>query len=199
MKFDELHQLKRFFSIMNVSEAEKDKRCDFAFLFYDALWYTFALFKVEQKLNSEGSYGAKFDEDLFRNSIKNRISDVIESVPHDPVYLDKLVDEITDTTKRHLDDPYYFSKDRALIIAQNEANTLFNYADYDSAVRSGKQYKVWLTENDSRVRPEHAEVDGMRIPINEYFTVGEDKMLYPHDMNASASNIVNCRCVCTYE
>lgn len=200
MRFDELHQLQRFFSTMELSEAEKKERCDFAFLFYDAIWYTFALFKVDQKLNTEGSYGEKFDENLFRNSLRNRISDVIKDSPCEPEYIDRLVDDITETTKRHLDDPYYFSKDRAVVIAQNEANSIFNYGDYDRAVKEGKQWKTWITENDNLVRLEHEEVDMMRIPINEYFHVGEDTMLFPHDyLNGSPSNLINCRCICTYE
>lgn len=192
MKFDELHQLKRFFSTMELTESEKKKRCDLAWLLYDAVWYTFTLYKVE--LQIKGSY----DENSFRETLKNRISDAID-IPYDPSYVDKVVDDITETTSRHLDDPYYFSPDRAVVIAQNEANSVYNFADYDSAVKSGKKWKTWVTENDERVRLEHAEVDMMRIPINEYFHVGNDSMLYPHDvMNGSAENLVNCRCLCTY-
>ena len=64
---------------------------------------------------------------------------------------------------------------------------------------SGKQYKVWYAELDNRTRDAHAEIDGITIPIDELFHVGNDDMRYPHDYNASPQNIINCRCVCRYE
>ena len=34
--------------------------------------------------------------------------------------------------------------------------------------------------------------------MDEYFDVGNEKMEYPGDPNASASNIVRCRCITLY-
>ena len=200
MKLDELNQLKRFFSTMELSEEEKKKRCDLAYLLYDAIYFVFALSKVENKVND--SIKDALTSLQYRETLENRIEDVFLSkgIPYEPDYIPRLVDDIIETTNRHPDDPYYLSRDRALLIAQNESNTAYNHADYDNAVKNGKQYKVWLTENDDRVRMNHAEVDGQKIPIDEMFTVGNDRMRYPHDyINGSAENLVNCRCVCVYE
>ena len=199
-KFDELNQLKRFFSTMDISDDEKKKRSDLAYLLYDAIYFTFAIIKVEKEIDERDFTKNALLVDQYRDTLLNRIQDALADVPYEPDYLARLVDDIIEITDRHPDDPYYLSRDRALLIAQNEANTVYNHADYESARQSGKQYKVWLTEGDEKVREAHAEVDMMRIPIDEYFNVDGDTMRYPHDyMNAGAGNLVNCRCVCVYE
>ncbi len=202
MKFDELNQLKRFFSTMDISDDEKKKRSNFAYLLYDAIYFTFALIKVEKEIDEKDFATNALLIDQYMETLQNRITDAFdrESIPYEPDYISRLVSDIIETTDRHPDDLYYLSQDRALLIAQNEANTAYNHADYESARQSGKQYKVWLTEGDEKVREAHAEVDMMRIPIDEYFNVDGDTMRYPHDyMNAGAGNLVNCRCVCVYE
>ena len=196
MKFDELHKLQRFFATMEISDAEKKKRCDFAYLLYDAIYYTFALIKVEKKVDSLG------DILTYRDTLEDRITDVFEQegIPYEEGYIPRLATEIIETTDRHPDDPYYVSQDRALLIAQNESNTAYNHTDYETARANGKKYKTWITEGDSKVREAHVEVDMVRIPINEKFRVGNDEMRYPHDyLNGSAENLVNCRCTCVYE
>lgn len=259
-RFDELNQLKRFFSTMELSEDEKKKRCDFAYLLYDAIFYTFTFLKVESEVKAKNiikgelesrikevfrqenisktpeyikrltdsilkpSFDIRnitdkkeseivenvikelksetFNAESIRDSLTDRITDAFEheNIPHEPDYIPRLVDDIIETTNRHPGEDYYLSRDRALLIAQNESNSAYNYVDYDNAVKSSKQYKVWITENDDRVRINHAEVDGEKIPIDEMFTVGNDRMRYPHDyVNGSADNLVNCRCVCVYE
>lgn len=198
-RFDELNQLKRFFSTMEISEDEKKKRTDLAYLLYDAIYFTFALIKVEKDIEERNFTKNALVVDQYKETLQHRIEDALEGIPHEDDYVPRLVDDIIETTDRHPDDLYYLSQDRALLIAQNEANTVYNHADYESARQSGKQYKVWVTENDEKVRDTHAEVDMMRVPIEEMFTVGNDKMRYPHDYNASPQNIINCRCVCVYE
>ena len=200
MKFDELNQLKRFFASMEISDDEKNKRCDFAYLLYGEIYYFFAIVNVEIELAKHKDIEINSIAESHRRTFENRLEDVFKDVPHEPDHIPRLVDDIVDTTNRHLGEEYYVSKDRALLIAQNESNSAYNYVDYDNAVKSGKQYKTWLTENDDRVRMNHAEVDGEKIPIDEMFTVGSDRMRYPHDyLNGSAGNLINCRCVCIYE
>ncbi len=54
--------------------------------------------------------------------------------------------------------------------------------------------KEWLSAGDSRVRSDHAEADGQRVPFDQTFTVGGESLKYPGDPVASASQSVNCRC-----
>jgi len=201
-KFDELNQLKRFFSTMDISEGEKKKRADLAYLLYDAIWFTFTLIRVEKEIEERNFTTNALIVEQYRETLENRIADALhrEGVSYEPDYVPRLVNDIIETTDRHPDDPYYLSQDRALLIAQNESNSAYNYSDYNNAKKSGKQYKTWLAEVDDKTREWHLEVDGTKIPIDEMFTVGKDTMRYPHDyLNGSADNLVNCRCVCVYE
>lgn len=242
MKFDELNQLKRFFSTMEISESEKKKRADFAYLLYDAIYYVLLSIKLEIKVkekqgkiptqsqnktvserqgksvradNQKSVNEQNTDKntqdsirqteiqkivDSYRQTLNNRLIDVFGDKPYEPEYVSRLADEIIDTTTRHPDDDYYLSKERALLIGQNESNTTFNHIDYTEAKESGKRYKVWYAELDDKTREDHIEVDGTRIPIDEMFDVGGEQLRYPHDyLNGSAKNLVNCRCTCRYE
>lgn len=66
--------------------------------------------------------------------------------------------------------------------------------------------KTWETRMTGTVRPSHEMMQGVTIGMDELFRVpkrrgGYDLMMYPGDTThgASAENIVNCRCWCTYE
>lgn len=65
--------------------------------------------------------------------------------------------------------------------------------------RGYKMLKTWHATEDERTRPDHAIMDGVTIPHDEYFIVGGEKMLYPGDVSQGASpkNTINCRCVIT--
>lgn len=196
MKFDELNKLNRYFSVMELPQSEKDKRVSLGNLFFDAFFYVFMLMRAEVKLDGE------IDKDYYIRTLDGRIRDILESkeLPYDEEYIPRLTEDVVDATTRHLDDPYYFSKDRALLVAQNEANTVMNSVDFTNAKSSGKKYKRWVTEKDSRVRLSHEEVDETKIPIDDYFHVGNDNLKFPHDyMNGSPENLINCRCTCLYE
>ena len=53
---------------------------------------------------------------------------------------------------------------------------------------------------DERVRDTHAEIDGVTIPINDAFVVGNSLMDYPMDTSygADLEEVINCRCGCIY-
>lgn len=193
MKFDELNRLRRFFSTMEITEGEKEKRVSLGKLLYDAFFYVFLMMKTEVRVKGE------IDKEYYKQSLDNRIRDALKDLPYDEEYIPKLTEDVIETTARHLDDEYYFSKERALLVAQNESNTVYNSFDYQTAKKSGKKYKTWKAEIDNRTRLWHEEVDGVKIPIDEMFQVGEDLMRFPHDYTASPENIINCRCTCIYE
>lgn len=92
-------------------------------------------------------------------------------------------------------------QERAIEVAQNEANSIFNIAEYDDAVSKGYTKKTWITEGDSKVRETHQEVDFTTVDIDKPFDVGNCQMLYPKDISlgATADEIVNCRCSVYYE
>ena len=165
-------------------------------LFYDAFFYVFLLMQADVKVNGD------IDKDFYIRSLDGRIRDVLEenNLPYDENYIPQLTEDVIETTTRHLDEPYYFSQERALLVAQNESNTVYNSIDFKTAKAQGKKYKRWVTEKDERVRPAHVLVDETKIPIDEMFQVGEDQMRYPHDFEfGSPENLINCRCTCVYE
>ena len=57
--------------------------------------------------------------------------------------------------------------------------------------------KEWITAEDERVRGRpfsHVVLHGRSLPIDLSFNNGEN-IRFPGDPNASASNVINCRCV----
>ena len=99
-----------------------------------------------------------------------------------------------------MDDPYYYSLDRARYMAENESNTSWNHSDFANAIKQGKTRKKWVDVRDNRERETHRRVGGMIIPISELFMVGSSFMLYPKDPSygAPASEICGCRCTVKY-
>lgn len=200
MKFDELNKLfKAYFEVMDIPEEDKRKREECAFFFYETVWYVLSTIQIDSERERLES------EDFYIKSLEYRIRDILEEhgLSYDEEYIPQMTRDVIETTFRHLDDSeeenYFLSENRAVLIAQNEANTVMNSVDYKNAKKQGKKYKQWLTEMDNRVRPWHEEVNRVRIPIDEMFEVGTDLMRFPHDYTASAANVVNCRCSCKYE
>ncbi|MEV3895312.1 phage minor head protein [Streptomyces anulatus] len=54
--------------------------------------------------------------------------------------------------------------------------------------------KQWLTRNDSRVRADHARVNGQLQLLDEPFTVGGVQMSAPGDPTAPPKQVCQCRC-----
>lgn len=193
MKFDELNKLfGAYFKVMDISEEDRKKRIDYAFLFYEAVWYVLTMIRLENERNRLD------DKESYRVSLEYRIKDIIEDTPVDEEYIENITEDIIDTTFRHLDDEYFLSERRAVLIAQNEANTVMNGADFFNAKKSGKTHKQWISQIDETTREWHLLIDGTFIPIDEKFKVGGEEMRFPHDPTASPENLVNCRCTCIY-
>ena len=193
MKFDELNKLfGAYFKVMDISEEDRKKRIDYAFLFYEAVWYVLTMIRLENERNRLD------DKESYRVSLEYRIKDIIEDTPVDEEYIENITEDIIDTTFRHLNDEYFLSERRAVLIAQNEANTVMNGVDFFNAKKSGKTHKQWIAERDDKTREWHLLIDGTFIPIDEKFKVGGEEMRFPHDPTASPENLVNCRCTCIY-
>ena len=84
---------------------------------------------------------------------------------------------------------------KALRIARTEVVTASNVGVKVGADElPGNKVKVWISTFDQRSRPEHMAMDGVRVALNEMFDVNGEMMEFPGDPNASAVNIINCRC-----
>lgn len=101
-----------------------------------------------------------------------------------------------------------FSRNRAITIARTETSAIANEAKAKSAEswagqNGQKQYKMWVHRNSKDPRENHVYLDGMIIETNEKFQVVAengtiDYMMYPHDPNGSAENVINCNCQVVY-
>ena len=102
---------------------------------------------------------------------------------------------------RHLDDAYYYSRDRARAIAEEEGNFVYEYSELAEALRAGYTRKRWNTIMDGRERDSHAELNGTVIPIDQPFMARGGLLQFPGDdsMGVSDEELVNCRCSLSYQ
>lgn len=137
------------------------------------------------------------------NAKESLVPPIIPSDSH--IQVEELVsaddDEVEEIMEREAVYEYWLSVARAINIAQNEANTFMNYTDFMDAKARGCMYKTWSTMLDNKVRDTHEEVEGTKIGIDEYFTVGNSEMRFPHDLELAPdpTEVINCRCAVMYE
>lgn len=104
---------------------------------------------------------------------------------------------------------------RGLMISRTEVHSAMQFAAWRMALRSSiPLVKVWNSIADEATRDfgelgkisafNHRVMDGQKIPLVNPFMVpklggGHEPLLFPGDPTGSAGNIINCRCVQTYE
>ena len=187
---------KEYFGEMGITKAEKRRRGVFAEKLEEEIIFLLA-FLFYMKIRETGIQ----DISEFTKKISDEYIKAYGEEP-DPYIIQRaeaLAIEIMLTTVRHNDDPYYYSADRARLIAEEEANTAINHAEYEAS-KSKFAFKTWNTMGDERVRPTHVPLDGETVPINQPFQVGDSLMNYPRDasLGADMSEIVGCRCWLTF-
>ena len=102
-------------------------------------------------------------------------------------------------------------QERGNSIARTETLAALNRSEWlatkqaleKSGLPDDAAYKVWDSAADSRTRPSHRKLDGVRIPINEAFTspTSGKPMMHPGDdsMGATGEDVIGCRCRVRYE
>ena len=81
----------------------------------------------------------------------------------------------------------------AVTAAENGGRT----ASYKQAADRGIELtREWIATKDARTRHSHGAADGQRVGVDEPFTVGGEKLMFPGDgsLGASGKNLYNCRC-----
>lgn len=77
-------------------------------------------------------------------------------------------------------------------MAATEAQAAYGSAQLMLLKRAGFKTKIWVTENDDRVRPTHVDcADQGEVPIDAAFSNG---LKYPGDPNGGPEEVCNCRC-----
>jgi hypothetical protein len=93
---------------------------------------------------------------------------------------------------------------RSLRIVRTEVIRASNHGSLEGARVTAEEtgidlVKVWLATPDPRTRDSHSEADGQRVGLEEAFTVGGHRAMYPGDASLPAAESVNCRCTLVYE
>lgn len=90
---------------------------------------------------------------------------------------------------------------RTRVIAKAEVVAASNLGAQVVARKMGVPVeKEWFSLLDPWTRDAHEHAHGQRRPLDEPYHVGEERLMFPGDatLGASASNIINCRCVEVY-
>lgn len=206
LSFDELNALvtnerslpyETYFGEMTLPEEEKAERIKMAEDLEEVFITTMIwLFTLEQANNTNYEPVRQRMEDDYMEVLRK----YVEVDNYLKTYVKSFSYDVIDSTKKHKNDPYYYSLDRARFMAENEVNTAINHARYIEAVNAGKTMKRWESIIDEVTRKDHIEINGKYIPIGQAFHVGDSWLLFPKDtsLGASANQIVNCRCVTIY-
>ena len=202
---DELSNLKpraveprKYFDEMDLNEEQIQNRLDYTEKANGA-FDTILVMLMSMKENGNIDYA--FLRGLL---ITWLLSIIAEFVTPDDYLIDYATDtayNFMETSQKNIDKEWYTSPDRALFNAENSANDVLNYSEYEKAIEAGKTHKQWITEKDNRVRESHRDVEKKPIPIKEFFRVGLARMRFPKDYEYASEfpeEIVNCRCSIKY-
>lgn len=179
---------------MNLSQEEKRKRAELAEELEWMFHYLFVLMRSE--LIAYGEIDAGYYEDWLSGRYieiaGSRMEDLRSQIREKSAEIIRVTIEGADP----LQEVYALSDERAVSIAENEANYIRNYEQLEEARESGLRMKTWRTMLDHRVRESHTEMEGVTVPINEWFDVNGSLMMYPKDMSMGADlgEIAGCRC-----
>lgn len=212
-KFDRLSMpYEQYFGEMEITDDQKKKRIQVAEEIEDIMFFLYELVSLmtdyryispefikqkvyEKYINVLEKHGKpdKYIEEYAKEFSDMVVDTTIKHAGEDS-------DMVVDTTIKHAGEEFYRSEDRAMLVAENEANSAINYFEYKEAVAGGKKRKQWITQRDDRVRDTHKEVNGETIPIDNAFIVGDSLMAFPKDTSygASINEIAGCRCTIKY-
>ena len=188
--FDYNDYIEHYFDPMQISERQKRERIEEAEELFDAI-LLFLIWCEENPENVQREDTKREMENLYKEVIFQKVEpdDFID------IYVQFFIGNLVDVTTKNQGDEYFTSIERATNIACNEANSVVNYSEVQTAKRLGYSYKQWVAELDERTRIDHVGMDGKIIPIDDYFAFSDCLMFMPHDeVNGTARQCVNCRC-----
>lgn len=202
---DELNNLttkavepEKYFGEMELSEEQFERRVEYTKK-ANELFDVILILLLTMRDNGEVNY--VYARSLLESWL---LSLIAEYTTPDNYLIDYATDtayNFVDTTKNHIEENWYTSSDRALYNAENSANDVLNYDEYQQAIKDGKTHKKWITEKDNKVRKTHKALEGNTIPIKDFFRVGLARMRFPKDYEYAdmfPEELVNCRCKIKY-
>lgn len=92
-------------------------------------------------------------------------------------------------------------KGRPEVIARTETHRIIEHTKHQAMTEVNKeikQYKIWHSVGDERVRDSHAQMDGQKVPIDQPFIFPSGaQAMYPGGSGVAGEDI-NCRCFVEY-
>lgn len=116
--------------------------------------------------------------------------------------IDAELDELEDILWMEIDgktfvdriDDHLIKEESLTSLAKNEFSRVYNMALFRAGERGGAESKTWVTVGDLRVRDTHDYLEGMTVPMDQYFhTFDGDSALEPYGFK-KAENNCGCRC-----
>jgi uncharacterized protein with gpF-like domain len=83
----------------------------------------------------------------------------------------------------------------AEVIADTETAAAFNYATDKAARSAGVTHKQWVHGGSKVPRADHLAIDGLVVPFDEPYPVGNPPLMFPHAPDGSPEDVINCSCV----
>lgn len=189
-----------YFGEMDLTEKQKEERIKFANEFENSVMQAMTEIEVLHGFDELNVIRTEQIADKLSDSYKEIYSEFQELDDDIDTYINLFALSLVTATIEHLGEEYFTSFDRAMFVAENEANTSLNHADFVRAIANGMKKKTWVTMRDKKVRKTHRNVDGKTIDIMNLFDVGGLLMRYPKDYDADSTGkeTVNCRCTIKY-
>jgi len=134
----------------------------------------------------------KLDEKSLK-SIRDEINEQIETIKKSNPDLNKkeLLSKLVQEINMKFDLNYKSS--RVKMITQ----TVTTYTSENSKKRVGKKIGIgrqWISQRDSKVRPNHRKLDGVKEDKDGKFNLGGRLTSQPAGENLPVKELVNCRC-----
>ena len=127
-------------------------------------------------------------------NVSNTTHDTIARTLRDGIMQGKSIPQLAGDVQTKLQGA---SVNRATTIARTEVVSAYNGAVHDGATNLPKDVAagmVWMSAEDERTRPAHADADGQIVEVGEPFIVDGEELQYPGDPDGSPENTINCRC-----
>jgi len=92
------------------------------------------------------------------------------------------------------------ARQRSAVIARTEVHGAANYGAIVAAKETGLEMgKTWIAVEDHRTRPDHADMNGTRVAMDDTFAFPGYDLAFPGDPNGPPEGVVNCRCVLAFD
>ena len=202
--FDYKEFINDYFKPMDISEKQREERRKLANEMFNVFLFLFSLVEVSQNYNY---LNVEYLVTQFELQYAPLVMSYSRNDEYISGYVDKVSKDIVNTTVDNVRKPkdssenkFATSDKRAALLSVNEANSVENYEELQEAIENGYTKKSWCTMLDRKVRDTHRVLEGKTIPIDEYFEVGDDLLLFPRDEEncENIENIAGCRCSLKY-